>query len=366
MKNLNPVFAPNFKSTYSNMAFEILGLVIAEVSGMAYEDYIQTHVLDMIGMESSSFKPPRDKVAVLPKGNAWFWDVDEGVHNPTGGLYSTADDLSLYLRYILTHFNALATGVNWLQPHSFAFGGESFYGMPWEIFSTTRLLAGIERPVTFYTKSGGEPGYLSIIIAVPDYGLGFTILVAGGQEEITELIGELREKVTAPIIKAAEEMAEQQMREKYAGSFVFEESDDDSTDKLNSSLTLKYSGVMGLTMADFISNGTEVLKAFGQWQPSLRDPRTRAQLLPTLLYADEEKQEGEKWRMLIVPPRKGLGVWDAFCITDADILMYDGNPLNEVVMYSGDDGRIEKVHLSSFRVTLKRQETAEDLLVQEL
>ena len=368
LKKLKPVFAPNAKSTYSNTAFEILGLVIARVSGLPYEEYIQTQILAMMGMKSSSFTPPADEVAVLPKNNAWFWDVDEGIHNPTGGLYSTADDLSLYLRYILTHFNALATGVNWLQPHSFAFGGESFYGMPWEIFRTTKLLGSGERPVTFYTKSGGEPGYVSIIIAVPEFGLGFSILVAGEQVAISGLLGELREEVTVPIMRAAEVMAEKQARQKYAGTFVFDESADPE-EKLNSSLKISYVEGTGLVVTDFISNGTEVFKMLQQLQPSLKDPRTKAQLLPTLLYADEEKQVGEKWRILITPPRKDLdkrGVWDGMCITDVDNVMYDGNPLNEVTLWSGNDGRVDKVELRAFRVKLKRQETAHDFLVQEL
>ncbi|RMZ88332.1 hypothetical protein DV736_g4446, partial [Chaetothyriales sp. CBS 134916] len=254
VKHLQPVFAPNFKSTYSNMAFEVLGLVVANASGLKYEDYIQHRILDVIGMKGSTFKVPPDSVAVLPKGSAWFFDVDEGIHNPTGGLYSTADDLSVYLRYILTHSNALATGVNWLQPHSFTFdGGESFYGMPWEIFRTTKLLnsARSERPVTFYTKAGGVPGYLSYIIAVPDFGLGFTILVAGEPKEISGLVDELRELVTVPVVRAAEAVAAVQMKERYDGRFVFERSFD-TAEKLNSSLTLSWDKREGLTISEFL------------------------------------------------------------------------------------------------------------------
>ncbi|RMZ82974.1 hypothetical protein DV737_g1795, partial [Chaetothyriales sp. CBS 132003] len=372
VKHLKPVFAPNFKSTYSNIAFEVLGLVVANASGLKYEDYIQQHILDVIGMNGSTFNVPPDSVAVLPKDNAWFFDVDEGIHNPTGGLYSTADDLSKYLRYILTNFNALSTGVNWLQPHSFALdGGQSFYGMPWEIFRTTKLLNSGRsgRPVTFYTKSGGVPGYLSYIIAVPDFGLGFSILVAGEPKEISGLVGELRELVTVPTIRAAEAVAATQMKERYDGRFIFQRSFD-TAEKLNSTLTLSWDRRHGLTISEFVSNGTEPLKAFQLLEPSWKDPGTKFQLLPTLLHADEENQQGERWRILIVPPLKSVekqGVWDGFCLTDVDLLMYDGNPLNEMILWAGKDGKIEKVEPTAFRVVLRRErEQAEALVMQAL
>lgn len=66
-KTLKPLFAPNAKSTYSNVAFELLGLVLAKVTGMPYEEYIASSILDPIGMTATTFATPADSVAVLPK-----------------------------------------------------------------------------------------------------------------------------------------------------------------------------------------------------------------------------------------------------------------------------------------------------------
>lgn len=43
------------KFSYSNMAYELLGLVISEVSGMSYEDYMKQTFLKPLGMEDSTF-----------------------------------------------------------------------------------------------------------------------------------------------------------------------------------------------------------------------------------------------------------------------------------------------------------------------
>ena len=67
VKNLNPVFAPNAKSTYSNIAFEILGLVLTKVTGIPYNEYITSSILEPIGMSATTFVTPADSVAVLPK-----------------------------------------------------------------------------------------------------------------------------------------------------------------------------------------------------------------------------------------------------------------------------------------------------------
>lgn len=43
------------KFRYSNMAYELLGLIIAECSGKTYEDYMKTEILSPLEMENSTF-----------------------------------------------------------------------------------------------------------------------------------------------------------------------------------------------------------------------------------------------------------------------------------------------------------------------
>jgi len=128
LKKAKPVFAPNQKSTYSNVAFEVLGLVLENVAGVNYSTYLQQAVFAPLDMSLSSVAKPSDEHAVLPYGNH-FWDVEMGTHAPTGGVYSSSSDMSKYMRYVLTHYNALATGVNWMLPASWSTGMNSFYGM---------------------------------------------------------------------------------------------------------------------------------------------------------------------------------------------------------------------------------------------
>lgn len=363
LRSAYPMFAPNQKSTYSNLAFDLLGLVLANVTGLSYEEYIRTAILEPLGLKGSSFTPPSDKVAVLPKGEAWYWDVDEGVQNPTGGLFATSSDMSTYLRYILTHFNGITPKLNWLQPASFTEGVNSFYGLPWEIFRTDKILWRTNRPVTFITKGGGLPGYITNIILVPEYSLGITVLTAGD----TQLMSKLREIVTTKLVRAADKLAQRQAHEKYVGTYT--------AHHINTTLTISISPYQGLYVSKFISNGTDTFPALVALANRV-DTDIALQLIPTLLYRDEKNKRGELFRAVldVIPRHSGgpPGVWDDFCVTNVDILMYAGKPVGEVVFWDTDDGgfRFDRLEMSAFRVWLDRlgsgKHEAGSLLSQEL
>ena len=351
--SLQPLFAPNQKSTYGNVNFDLLGLVIVNVSGVPYDDYITTRILQPLGMTGSSFTMPPDEVAAVPAETEIYWSFYMGVQNPTGGLYSSSSDLSTWLRYVLTTYNAQTPAAgNWFTPASFSESIETFYGMPWEIFraKTNEVVAGPRstRPLTFITKGGGLPGYSSIVIMVREYGIGITILVAGNGKAL----GDIREVVVKEMVSFAEEAAMAELRAKYAGTYEDERS--------NSSLTLAQSDKYGLTVTRWIMNGVDTLLGFGKIYERSGGPWVM-HVLPTLLFNDKSKQEGEIWRML---PRKvaseqektGGSVWDNFCASDWDFLNYAGKPFSEIVFAGGEhDGSSKSVHLSGFRSTLYRK-----------
>jgi hypothetical protein len=340
------------KSTYSNVAFELLGLVLERVTKKTYEEYIDEAIFKPLEMSKSSISLPQDSAGVIPL-NPHFWDVDEGIQSPTGGIYSSTTDLSKYLRYILTHYNAIATGVNWINPVSPSGGINSFYGMPWEILHTDRVLKDSKRTVRFITKGGGVPGYFSIIALVPDFGLGVTVLVAGNSDMLMKVL----DIVGATVVQAAEEVAIRQLQERYVGTYT------STNHTLNSTITL-VADKRGLVVERFISNGTDVLENV------VHDPKIPqyAQLVPTLLYEDEENQRGEKWR--IVPSVERVegreSIWDDFCSANFDIFLYAGMSFNELVFWdAGKDGKYAKVELSAFLVNLTREEEAKGMQWKE-
>jgi CubicO group peptidase (beta-lactamase class C family) len=344
LKQQNSVFVSDWKSTYSNDAFSLLGLVLENVTGETYSKYVTKAILEPLDMSSSSFEKPSDDHAVLPVGSE-IWDREEGVERPTGGLYASSSDMSKFLRYVLKNYNSIATGENWLSPASWGTGMSNFYGMPWEIFRSDKILEDTRRPVTFYTKSGGLPGYFSLVVLLPEYNLGVTLLVGGGNQKV---LGSLRDLLLPALVKAGESAIWEHFGDHYAGNMVAIEQ------SLNSSLTLASSSKDGLSITDFISNGTDVLNfVIPQFLvPNLARQGIpwHAQLIQTMLFKNETSEKGEVWRMLIVESRtENSSAFDEWCVSDIDSVTYGGIPINEVVFWR-DEGLVE---FSAFDVIFK-------------
>jgi hypothetical protein len=217
--------------------------------------------------------------------------------------------------------------------------------MPWEIFQTDRILKDSSRTVRFVTKSGGLPGYTSIILTIPEYELGITILLVGPPP----FFEKLREIVTVATVRAAEELAIRQLHNRYAGTYM------SSNPSLNSTVTLE-ADHRGLVLTTFVSNGTDI------WQSPIIHAHAptgpwHVQLSPTLLYRDEQNQEGEEWAMMIAEERQeGVGaVWDDFCVESVEMGMYAGIPFGAAVFWDEqEDGSFKTLEMSAFRVNLTR------------
>lgn len=231
--------------------------------------------------------------------------------------------------------------------------------------------------MTFFTKGGGHPGYRTLIILVPEYNLGITILTAGDETFLDVLL----EMVTVPLIRAADELSARQVKETYLGRYT---SPSNKEKMVDSTLTLTYTSTHGLEISDWILNFTDVLSIISKHFLSSKDTKCHAQLIPSGLYRDAEKQAGEVWRVAIVldpgtPPEPVLrqwteheidaGLWSGFtpvwhecCITDVDNIMYAGTPLSEVVFWDKDDktGIFGMVELTAFRINMTRADQTED------
>jgi len=157
---------------------------------------------------------------------------------------------------------------------------------------------------------------------------------------------EIREIITVPLVKAAEHIAQTDLAARYTGTYQALD--------VNSTLVISQSATKSLYVESFISNSTDVLAALEPYMgPS---DRKRVQLVPTLLFQDEENQQGEIWRGLFIPEKRNASlIWDDFCLTDDDPVQFAGKPVFEVVMWHAGDGvgRVEEVELSAFRVKLK-------------
>lgn len=96
---INP---PGAQTAYSNYATALAGLIVANVSGMPFNDYIERHVFDPLEMRRSTFEEPLPPA--LAERMAHSYAVENGAFRekpfeivsnfgPAGGLSATATDM---------------------------------------------------------------------------------------------------------------------------------------------------------------------------------------------------------------------------------------------------------------------------------
>ena len=106
------LFRPGKDWAYSSTGFDILGDVVAKVSGQKFEDYVQDHVLTPLGLEDSSYLlsdvDPAKLVAPHmydENGNAKTLDFYpySRTHAPSGAFYSSVNDMARFAVANLNH-----------------------------------------------------------------------------------------------------------------------------------------------------------------------------------------------------------------------------------------------------------------------
>jgi CubicO group peptidase (beta-lactamase class C family) len=103
--SLPPRLFPNGDvSAYSNYGYGLAGYIVERVSGERFEDYVSSHILQPLGMSQSTFTQPLSDVARGYKNATmpalpYFETVTPA---PTGGMSTTATDMSRFLQAILS------------------------------------------------------------------------------------------------------------------------------------------------------------------------------------------------------------------------------------------------------------------------
>ena len=103
-------FQPGVRTEYCNGCFVVLGEIIARVSGVPYERYIQEHVFTPAGMTSAgflAFGDPRVALGYTRQSSDHPWTSALDMHghhgSAAGGAYATVRDLLAFDTAIRTH-----------------------------------------------------------------------------------------------------------------------------------------------------------------------------------------------------------------------------------------------------------------------
>jgi len=157
---------------YSNMAFDVLGDLIAKVSGVSFEEYMRTNIFDPVGMVESSFIYPQIDTALRTTGHVGDPATVSAVypynrrHAPSSTLNSSVIEMT---RWMIVNLNrGQLDGRRILREESFDLLWTSTtdhdIGLSWFLYDE-----GGEREVF---HGGSDLGFRSHVVLLPDDGIG--------------------------------------------------------------------------------------------------------------------------------------------------------------------------------------------------
>jgi CubicO group peptidase (beta-lactamase class C family) len=190
------LWVPGSKMAYSNMAYEVLGDLIAKVSGMSFEDYAEANIFRPLGMKSTTLllkKADPAKLAdgyTMPRGGDYaslhpidFYPYNR-THSPSSNLESNVADMT---RWALANLNrGELDGKRILK--------SSTYDLMWKPAADVEFCpagrecrkAGnqvglswfIEKKEghTYISHSGGDDGFVTVILLDPDQNFGLVMM----------------------------------------------------------------------------------------------------------------------------------------------------------------------------------------------
>ena len=180
-------FDPGAGYKYSNRGFSLASLVVQDASGMSYEDYVTSRIMEPLGMRHSTPRFWEGKTRGMVQGYRESVDGKPLPRNASlgrewtgsGMILSTSRDAARFLSAILNGGKTTdgvqllsAAGVaEMMRPQQKAeseLGGETVYALGWEVSDVNG--------VTLATKGGSVGTMGSLFALLPDQKLGIAMV----------------------------------------------------------------------------------------------------------------------------------------------------------------------------------------------
>jgi CubicO group peptidase (beta-lactamase class C family) len=185
---------PSSGYEYSNLGYAMLGSIIARITGMPYQKYINETIFKPLGMDHTHWEYEGLSEKKLALGYRWEdsqWKPEpmlhDGVYGAMGGLITTIEDFGKYLAFHLSAWpprNDLQSGPlgrasvremhKMTEPRLNAEAKDSG-GAPCPVMVAYGYGLRVQKDckgVLQVAHSGGLPGFGSNFTFLPDYGIG--------------------------------------------------------------------------------------------------------------------------------------------------------------------------------------------------
>ncbi|KAH6718416.1 beta-lactamase family protein [Leptodontidium sp. MPI-SDFR-AT-0119] len=347
-----PTFPAWTTPAYANNGFILLGIALANITGMPLADVYPELIFRPLGMTNSkSAAPPESEWSqyVVSGNDATYWAQQGGVSIGSGGIFSSLNDLAKFGTALMNStLLPPARTREWMKPVSHTADLTFSVGAPWEIYRYEH--AGTGAVTDIYTKLGDAGNYTAFVCLIPDYEAGFNVLTSSYISQRSALASTIADLITTTMIPSLEAQAAAEAAKNLAGTYA---SDNPS---LNSSITISFNDSSidsGLYITSFTSNGTDVMPLL----PFISGGIT-TKLLPSIQESGQVAFRAVAGKV-IYPPRTFLGPFLKMSTANSDWLIvdwltYGGVGLSLFVFEVDADGRATGIEPAAMRMKLVR------------
>jgi len=199
---------------YTNLAYALLGRIITVVSQISYQKYIQTEILDVLGMTNTFWEYSEVPSELLVRGYRWECEhyseenlLHDGVYGAMGGLITSIEDFSKYISYHLqawpprnepeygplrrSSLREMQHPWNFIQLNTYTHRACSVtsaycYGLVW-----CKNSDGI----VSITHTGGLPGFGSNWVILPEHGIGLVSFANSTYADLGRINGVIMDQI---------------------------------------------------------------------------------------------------------------------------------------------------------------------------
>lgn len=180
---------PSTQHMYSDLAYQLLGEIVARLSGTSYPQYVRESILDPLGMSATGFEPLAGTLlARRATGYGWRALSDELDPAPAmsavwaeGGLWSCVADLARWVSFQLRAYRdqpgalPVLAAASLREMHTPRYLADDRWTQAWGI----SWCAGRRDDVSWIQHSGGLPGFTATVCFDPGRQVGAIVLLNG-------------------------------------------------------------------------------------------------------------------------------------------------------------------------------------------
>lgn len=216
-------FDPGTGWSYSNMAYEVLGDLVAKVSGLTFEDYVDKNILRPLGMNNSTLLLSKADPKLLAEGYTRLRNGDHAslkpvaaypfnrIHSPSSDLMSNVVDMSRWALVNLNHGELDGHRILKRETHDLMWTpGVQIERCSGDNHTNCEKLPGHvgiswfieprEEGFTVVYHGGGDDGFRTLLLLVPNHDMALTYMCNSAYPGMT-----LPQKVSAEFRKLAAE-----------------------------------------------------------------------------------------------------------------------------------------------------------------